>query len=208
MAYNTKTHEDAYSVYSHFFLSKGHVVVTGLGFGAREQWILSKPEVNKLTIIELNKSVIDYHYHIQSPLTQDPRVEILNIAAQDYKGQCDVMLADHYETETMEFMLDDAKKIHDTVNCKEFWFWPFEKIIMHSRKYYSDVIPPHKLLTKHESFNLLKQHYNFHKMPDFSTDQIDLFCMMHHSTVFSRSEMFLLKNCKDRNLFHWMYTSI
>ena len=55
MAYDENTHLEAFEVYSHYCLAKGHVVVTGLGFGVRENWLLTKNEVTKLTIIEKNK---------------------------------------------------------------------------------------------------------------------------------------------------------
>jgi hypothetical protein len=208
MSYNTRTHEDAYSVYGHYMLADGHVVVTGLGFGARENWLLTKPNVTKLTIIEKNPAVIQYHVKINSPFLKDPRTEIIYCAAQDYRGECDVLLLDHYETETIFAMADDAKLIHDAVKCKVFWYWPFERIIMHSRKWFTDNSTDGRLVTKYEAFKKLKEHHGYFKMPDFDEDTINLLCMMHHSTIFSRSELFLNGNCADRNTFHNIYTSI
>jgi hypothetical protein len=208
MSYNTKTHEDAYSVYGHYLLAEGHVVVSGMGFGARENWLLTKPEVTKLTIIELNKSVIEYHRIVNSPFLHDPRTEIINIPAQHYNSKCDVLLLDHYETESMEWMIGDAKMIHDAVDCKTFWFWPFERIIMHSRKWMIDRDPTGVLYTKHDAFCMLKKHHQLIKMPNFDPETIDLLCMMHHSTIFSRSELFLKRNCSDRGYSHNIYVSV
>jgi hypothetical protein len=208
MSYNTRTHEDAYSVYGHYLLAAGHVVVTGLGFGARENWLLSKPEVTKLTILEKNTAVIDYHRLIESPFLYDPRVEIINVAAQEYRGTCDVLLLDHYETEPMVQMVADAKLCHDAIPHAMFWFWPFERIIMHSRKWMTDNDRSGRLYTKYEAFRMLKHHHQFYNMPDFDEDTINLLCMMHHSTIFSRSEPFLNGNCPDRKLNHNVYVSI
>lgn len=208
MSYNTKTHEDAYSVYSHYLLADGHVVVTGMGFGARENWLLTKPNVTKLTIVEKNTHVIEYHRRMKTAFLNDPRVEIIQCAAQDYRDRCDVLLLDHYETETIFDMAADAKRIHDSVQCRVFWFWPFERIIMHSRKWFTDHNPGQKLITKYQSYNMLKEHHGYTKMPNLDEETINLFCMMHHSTIFSRSEIFLNSNCKDRNIFHNMYSSI
>lgn len=208
MAYNYKTHEDAFSVYPHYELAYGNVVVTGLGFGARESWILTKPEVKKLTIIEKNKSVIDYNIKVNPDLVYDSRVEIINADAREVKYECDVLLLDHYETESIFEILDNAKVVHDNIKSKYFWFWPFERIIMHSRKWHTDNEPGQKLFSKYEAFRILKKHHKFTSMPDLSEEQINLYCMMHHSTIFSRSEQFLENNCKDRNYFHNIYVSV
>ena len=208
MSYNTRTHEDAYSVYGHYLLAQGHVVVTGLCVVARVNSLLTKPEVTKLTILEKNQAVIDYHKKIGSPFLSDPRVEIVNVAAQQYDGQCDVLLLDHYETETMEQMIADAKICHDAIAHKTFWFWPFERIIMHSRKWMTDNDPSGKLYTKHEAFLMLKGFHGLHNMPDFDEDTINLLCMMHHSTIFSRSELFLTGNAPDRKINHNIYLSV
>jgi len=208
MAYNTKTHEDAYSVFSHYDIAEGHVVVTGLGFGARENWLLTKNNISKLTVIEKNKSVINYHYKIQSDFLKNNKFEIVNCDALEYNYGCDVLLLDHYETESIFDILKNAKTIHDNVDCNKFWFWPFERIIMHSRKWHTDNDIPQKLYTKYEAFKLLKKNHNFYKMPDLDEGKINLYCMMHHSTVFSRSEQFLEKNCKDKKLFHNIYISV
>ena len=48
-------HGSASQFYSHYKLAKGHVICTGLGFGTREQWLASKPEVTKITVLESSK---------------------------------------------------------------------------------------------------------------------------------------------------------
>ena len=57
-------HGQAKQFYSHYYLAYGHVICTGLGFGTREQWIASKPEVTKVTVLEKYKEVIEYHEDI------------------------------------------------------------------------------------------------------------------------------------------------
>lgn len=206
MAYNFKTHEDAYNVYAHWENAAGHVVVTGMGFGARESWILTKPEVTKLTIIEFSSTIIDYHRHKKSAFLNDPRVEVVNCDAREYKGTCDVLLLDHYETQSMQEVLNDAKHVHDNVQCKKFWFWPFERYIMDYRK---QLIDRHgTMVTKYDAFQYLKHKFDFFQMPDFTPEQINLYCMMHHSSIFSRSELFLHQNCPDTQAFHNIYISV
>jgi hypothetical protein len=208
MAYDVNTHLEAYEVYSHYQLAEGNVVVTGLGFGARENWILSKKEVTKLTIIEKSKELINLHYTLNSEFLNDERVEIINVDALDYKGECDVLLLDHYELDDYEYILADVKKIQDKINCKKMWFWPFERIIMHSRRWHSFNDSPHNLITKHQAFNLLKENWKLDKLPDYGEQQINLFCMMFHSKLFSNSEWILNEIFSDRKIYEEIYRCI
>jgi len=208
MAYNSNTHLEAYEVYSHYELAEGHVVVTGLGFGARENWLLTKKEVTKLTIIERSDDLINYHKSINSDFLKDPRVEVINCDASEYSGNCDILLLDHYELNSFEEILSDVKKIHDNVSCKKMWFWPFERIIMHSRRWHSFNDEPYNLITKHEAFNLLKKNWGLYKIPDFTEQEINLFCMMFHSKLFSNSEFLLNQLFYDRNVHNEIYRCI
>ena len=36
----------------HYKLALGNVICTGLGFGVREQWLATKPEVNKIKLLK------------------------------------------------------------------------------------------------------------------------------------------------------------
>ena len=64
MSYRIKDHDQAYELYSHYDLANGHCICTGLGLGVRENWLLNKKEVSKLTVVEKSKEVIDYHRYI------------------------------------------------------------------------------------------------------------------------------------------------
>lgn len=208
MAYDMNSHLEAYELFSHYKLAKGHTVVTGLGFGVRENWILTKSDVTKLTIIERSKEVIDYHKKNKSAFLKDLRVEIINMDASDYKGTCDVLLLDHYETADYEAILADVKKIHDNVKCKSMWFWPFEKIIMHSRRWHTFNDEPYQLITKYEAFKLLQKNWGLDKLYDFSEADINLICMMFGSKLFSQSEWTLNSMFGDRKVHHEIYRRI
>ena len=58
MSYRIKDHDEAYELYSHYDLAKGHCICTGLGFGVRENWLLTKKEVSKVTVLEKNKKLL------------------------------------------------------------------------------------------------------------------------------------------------------
>lgn len=208
MVYNVDSHEEVYDVFSHYFLAFGHVVVTGLGFGARENWILSKPEVEKLTIIEKNNDILEYHKKIQSPFLNDPRVRIVIANASEYRINCDSLLLDHYETESYDQILANVEKVQSNINCQVLWFWPLERIIMHCRKWHSDNDYPYKLISKHESYNLIKKNHNLHKLPNLSENDINLFCMLYNSKLFSQSQKYLEGLFPDRKVFHDIYLNI
>lgn len=208
MAYNTKSHEEAYDVFSHYHLAKGHVICTGLGFGARENWLLTKKDISKLTIVEKNKDVIDYHIQQKSSFLEDSRVEVVCCDALEYNGKCDVLLADHYELQDHVYVMNTMEIVQNNIDCQLMWFWPLERIIMHSRKWHSDNDAPYNLITKHQSYLLLKKNHNLHKLPDISEDTLNLFCMMHHSKLFSKSEWILENTFPDRVVFDKLYKSI
>ena len=191
MAYNTKTHLEAYELYSHYILAEGHVIVTGMGLGARENWILSKPNVTKLTIIEISKDLIDYHKYIGSSFLKDPRVEVINGDASEYKGSCDVLLLDHYEMSNDETILANVKLVQDNIDCKTMWFWPLERIIMNSRRWPAFNNRPDKPISKYAAYTLLKSSWELEKLHNFSEDEINLMCMMFYSRMFSQSESLL-----------------
>jgi hypothetical protein len=208
MAYNTNTHLEAYEVYSHYILAEGHVVVTGMGFGVRENWLLTKPGVTKLTIIERSKDLIEYHKKMNSAFLNDPRVEVINCDATEYKGSCDVLLLDHYELSDYESILANVKIVHDNIECKTMWFWPFERIIMHSRRWHSFNDAPYQLITKYEAYKLLKKNWKLDKLHEFSEGDINLMCMMFHSKMFSQSEWLLNDQFKNREMYYELYRCI
>lgn len=205
MVYNSNTHAEAYELYSHYILAKGHVIVTGMGFGIRENWILTKPDVTKLTIIERNRDLIEMHKKNSSLFLNDPRVSIINCDASNYKGSCDVLLLDHYESETYDVILKNVKLIHDNINCKTMWVWPLERIIMYARKLHTFNNTPHNLITKYQAFQHIKENWMLPKLHNFSEQEINLICMMFNSKIFSHSEFMLNTFYKDKEKNNIIY---
>ena len=117
-------HGQAKQFYSHYKLAKGHVICTGLGFGTREQWLASKPEVTKITVLEKFKEVIDYHKDIGTKWHD--KIEIINCDANDYKGSCDFLSIDHYEYDDVLRILDSITKVYKNITCECVWFWMLE----------------------------------------------------------------------------------
>jgi hypothetical protein len=191
MSYNIKTHEEVFDVFSHFYLAKGHCICTGLGFSLRETWLLNKKEVTKITVLEKSIDIINYHKSINSEFLNDPRVEVINIDANEYVGECDTLLLDHFELAETEDILNDVSKINKNIKCEKMWFWPLERIVMHKRKWSVNEKGLEWVQTKLESYNDIKLAYNLTNLPDLTEEELNMFCMMFNSKLFSRSEWFL-----------------
>jgi hypothetical protein len=145
---------------------------------------------------------------MNSAFLNDPRVEVINCDATEYKGSCDVLLLDHYELSDYESILANVKIVHDNIECKTMWFWPFERIIMHSRRWHSFNDEPYQLITKYEAYKLLKKNWKLDKLHEFSEGDINLMCMMFHSKMFSQSEWLLNDQFKNREMYYELYRCI
>ena len=123
MVYDQR-HGQTKQFYSHYCLAYGHVICTGLGFGTREQWIASKPEVTKVTVLEKYKEVIQYHKDIGTKWHD--KIEIINCDANEYKGDCDFLSIDHYEYDDVLRIIDSITKVYKNITCECVWFWMLE----------------------------------------------------------------------------------
>ena len=132
-SYNTKTYSQVYEVYSHHYFAKGHCICTGLGLGVRESWILKKKEVTKVTVLEKNEEVIEYH-KINNPNLYN-NIEIINADVSEYKGKCDTLLLDHYEQETVNEIFEDASQVSKNIDCNEMWIWTLEDFVTLYQRY-------------------------------------------------------------------------
>jgi hypothetical protein len=132
MTYRFDNQEEALELYSHYKFASGHCVCTGLGLGIRESWLLTKPNVTKITVIEKNKSVIDFHRSFNPELLE--RIEVINAEARSVKMSCDTLLPDHYSKEGMDMMMFDVEEICRNISCETMWFWPLEECILERSK--------------------------------------------------------------------------
>lgn len=66
--------------YSIIGKARGHVLINGLGIGMVLAAVLKKPEVERVTVVELSADVIALVGHCYD----DPRVQIVNCSAFDY----------------------------------------------------------------------------------------------------------------------------
>jgi len=117
-------HGAASQFLSHYKLAYGHVICTGLGFGTRENWLATKPEVTKITVLEKYIEIIDYHKHIGTEWSD--KIEIINCDANEYKGTCDFLSIDHYELDDAQSIIDSVQKVNKNISCDSMWFWMLE----------------------------------------------------------------------------------
>ena len=186
-SYNIRTHAQVYELYSHYYFAKGHCICTGLGFGVRENWLLTKKEVSKVTVLEKNKEVIDYHKYINPKLFDD--VEVIHISAYDYKGKCDTLLLDHYEDDAGNaklepkkivndmFVLQAASEISDNIECDRMWMWTLELIV--AEKSWQRSCEVGSYVSKTSVYNEIKTQFNL-KLPDLTEEELNLYLSLIH----------------------------
>jgi len=161
LVHNPSSLQTVMEFYSHYSLAEGYVLCTGLGLGIRENWLIRKPEVTKLTCVEINKEIIDYHYRHNPQLME--RIEVIHADANEYIGECDTLLIDHYENESWEEKLDMVEKCSSNIRHNRLWFWCIESMLTEIP--YSD----------------LRQ--RFPTLPDLSRNRIEHFLTMYFNTT-------------------------
>jgi hypothetical protein len=166
MTYDFYTHEQVFEVFSHYYLAKGHCICTGLGFGARESWLLNNKRVNKITVIEKSKDIIEYHKENNPDLMS--RIEVINSDCLQYFGECDTLLLDHYENESSDEILKNAKIVSDNIKCDNMFIWPLEKILISTKNNYPN-------LSFLDIYNQIKKEYSLNKLPILDEETINKF---------------------------------
>ena len=183
----TVGHEQALHFYSHYKLALGNVICTGLGFGVREQWLATKPEVMKITVLEKNKSVIDYHKDIGTQWSD--KIEIINCDANEYKGNCDFLSIDHYERDDSRSIIESIKRIEKNISCCFMWFWMLE-LWLHNG-YIEDNTKAGNIIhyqpweknNLKQSYNKLKTFLDLKSLPDLSIKQLTEFVDVYWNRI-------------------------
>jgi hypothetical protein len=124
--YNRESKSGVWELYPQYDLAYGHCICTGLGYLIRESWLLTKPEVTKITVLEYSKEVIDYHKKHNPDILE--KLEIIHCDANQYKGDCDCLFIDHFADDVSNL---DAFRIIQTcvANIKHnvLWWWQLDK---------------------------------------------------------------------------------
>jgi len=115
--------------YSQYDLAYGSVFVTGLGFGILAKALSEKPEVTKVTVLEIEQDVIDaFLLHN----TLNSKVSIVQGDATTYTSDIkyDCLLPDHYESQSMSWRIKDMNDIAKRVKHDVFWPWSIEEMFL------------------------------------------------------------------------------
>ena len=159
-------------VFSHHWFARGHTLTTGLGLGIRENWLLNKKEVTKLTVLEKNLKLIDYHKEHNPDLFE--YAEVIHVDANEYVGECDVLLMDHYEEEPLPEMARMSSKVAKNINCEVCWFWPLEELLQRRQEREEESLV--------KSYEYIKKKYDLSKLPEANLELLTIF-----TTIFNVS---------------------
>lgn len=115
--------------YSQYDVAHGNVFITGLGFGILTKAVSEKPEVTSVTVLELEQDVIDAFFLNNS---LNSKVEIIQGDASKYESDVkyDCLLPDHYELQSIDWIIKDMNSIAKRVKHDVFWPWPIEELFL------------------------------------------------------------------------------
>jgi hypothetical protein len=174
-----------------FYFASGHCICSGLGLGIRETLLLKNKNVSKLTILENNLDLIEYHKVNKTPFVE--HVEIIHCDASQYLGSCDTLFLDHYNDGNFKGILSNiiapflknTKQTCYNIKHKNLWFRGLEEICMNpihigalENKNISD--------TRYEIYLSLKEKYS--TLPNLTNK--------------SFNELLMIYENKDENLEH------
>jgi len=178
-------------LFSHYYIAEGDVISTGLGFAARELWLLNNPKVKSLTILEKNENIIKYQKKVNPSLFD--KAKIICCDANTYKGECDTLLLDHYELESMNDIIADVKIMCNNIKCNKMWFWHLETLILANlHNTYEDglcdrfrsgdfKIDISALRDIKIVYELIKSKYGLDKLPDLTYQELQFIVSMFTS---------------------------
>ena len=177
MMYDSEFKTQVFEFYSHWKLAQGHCICTGLGFLLRENWLLSKKEVTKITVIERNKKLIEYHWQYNPEIMK--KLEIIAIDVYDFKGSCDTLLIDNFEGD-IKFEVEFCKSasiITKNISHERMWFWPLEYLLTAHYKNYLR-------FTLKELYEMYKRYFKLHTLPDLTEMELFDLCYVFNSGNF------------------------
>lgn len=179
MCYDFESNIEAFQFYSHFHFAKGHCCCTGLGFLIRENWLLTKKDVTKITVLEKNENIIKYHYKFNPKIME--RLEVIHTDAYEYTGSCDTLLIDNFEggiQHEPEFCLS-VKSLCENINSSLMWFWPLEFFLTcHYRSYLG--------ISLIDLYNKFRNYFGLYKLPVLTEDEIFYLCYVYNKGNFSK----------------------
>lgn len=154
-----------------FYFASGHCICTGLGMGIRETLLLQNKNVSKLTILENNIDLIEYHKNNKTPFID--HVEIIHCDAFTYTGSCDTLFLDHFSYDVRNYlhirkMFNGLKIIVNNIHHNNLWYRGLEDVIISSKNEF-----------KYEMFLSLKKIYT--TLPDLNQNMFNDLIMIYEN---------------------------
>lgn len=178
MNYHVPSMEQVFQLYYHWKLAEGHCICTGMGFLLRENWLLSKKEVTKITVIETNRNIIQYHWEHNPHIME--RLNIVNMDAYNYHGSCDTLLIDHWEGFRNNDITcgDYSYLISQKIKHKQLWFWPLDGIIS---GYYRDYLG----INLKDFYDRYKSYFQLTTLPNLTEEELFHICYVYNGGKFN-----------------------
>jgi hypothetical protein len=115
------------SHYTPIALAKGRVGISGLGLGYYVNSIIDKPEVEEITVYEVNPDVIALYLAIYG---SHPKVTIVQKNILEVKDEAFTFFyADHYEHAVDENIIRDCAIITGNNSIQSYFFWTLEQTV-------------------------------------------------------------------------------
>jgi hypothetical protein len=155
-------HSLGYYFFPEYSMAYGHVLVSGLGMNVLPNWIATKPEVTKITVIENNKYLIDY---VKEYGYIDSKIDIIHADANSFIWDCDVFFCDHNYGKTYsldEKSIDYINKLLENIKCDIVWYQRILKISDYNYDTYQNL---RKLVSK---------------LPDINKEKFELYKRLYH----------------------------
>lgn len=144
MTWNPTNHQ-AYELYPQNVMAYGNVICTGLGFLIREQMLLENDRVKSITVLENSKDLIDYQKKYNPKIME--KLNVINCDANEYVGECDVLLLDHFEQMQSPWIENIDFSCVQNIKHDLLWFWTVEisdfnyEDYVHLRKHIYPTLP-------------------------------------------------------------------
>lgn len=185
-------YRQVFELYSHFDLAEGDCVCSGLGLALREAWLLTKKDVTKITVVEKNKSIIEYHEKTNPELMG--KLDVVHEDIYTYTGSCDTLLLDNFEggLHDLNSFLIGSSQICNNIKHKTAWMWPMEVVISQHYKNYIG-------LSLEEIYNNVKYYYGLNTFPKLTEQELFSYCSHYHMGGFTLCDFHKLGKATNDN---------
>lgn len=128
--WNTVDHSQMTELLSSTEIAYGKVIATGLGFLLREVMLLANPKVTEVVVLENSKEVIEYQKRHNPEIME--KITVIHCDANEYVGECDTLLVDHYEdlsVEKKELAVYGISSCCQNIKHDLCWAWALEVLV-------------------------------------------------------------------------------